>query len=298
MKSAMQAETSPAPGEGSGGLGAKSQHGPRVTVRPSTGWAPLDLGGLWRYRGLLYFLVWRDVKVRYKQTFLGVLWAVLQPLLVMLVFTVIFGHFARLPSDGAPYPLFVYCALVPWAFFAQALSQSANSLVDSSHLISKASFPRLVIPLAAALGAAVDSGVTLILLVCMLAIYGIAPTPALIAVPVFLALAFMAAVAVGVCLSALNVRYRDVRYTIPFLVQLWFYATPIIYPAGLITGPWRFVLALNPLTGVIEGCRWALIGAGTLDGLALALSIGLSFLLLVAGLYYFRRVERRFADVI
>ena len=294
----MSTDPSLTPGEEADGLREKTHLGPHLIIRPSTGWVRLDMGSLWRYRGLLYFLVWRDVKVRYKQTLLGVLWAVLQPLLVMLVFTIIFGHFARLPSDGAPYALFVYCALVPWTFFAQALSQSANSLVDSSHLISKVSFPRLVIPLAAALSAAVDAGVSLILLVCMLAFYGVTPTPALIAMPVFLGLAFLAAVAVGVWLSALNVQYRDVRYTIPFLVQLWFYATPIVYPAGLITGPWRFVLALNPLTGVVEGCRWALIGAGTLDGLALAFSIGLTFMLLIAGLHYFRRVERRFADVV
>lgn len=270
----------------------------RVLIRPSTGWAPLDLGGLWRARGLLYFLVWRDLKVRYKQTVLGILWAVLQPLLMMLVFTVIFGHFVRLPSDGVPYALFVYSALVPWTFFSQALSQAANSLIDSSHLIAKASFPRLVIPLAAALGAAVDSGVTLILLVGMLAIYGITPSLALIALPFFLVLALVAALAVGVWLSALNVQYRDVRYTLPFLIQIWFYATPIIYPARLISGSWHWVLALNPLTGIIDGCRWALIGTGTLDGRALALSVTISLLLLVAGLYYFRRVERRFADVV
>ncbi|MGH2346702.1 MAG: ABC transporter permease [Chloroflexota bacterium] len=286
------------PGKDYAGLGERSRPGPHVIIKPTTGWSPLDLGGLWRCRGLIYFLVWRDLKVRYKQTFLGILWAVLQPLLVILISTVIFGHFAKLPSDGAPYALFVCCALVPWTFFAQALSQSANSLVDSSHLIAKASFPRLVIPLAAALGAAVDSGVTLILLVCMLTIYGITPTPALITLPFFLVLALAAAMAVGVWLSALNVQYRDVRYTLPFLVQFWFYATPIIYPAGLITGPWGWILALNPLTGIIEGCRWALIGAGTLDAQALALSIGISLLLLVAGLYYFRRVERRFADVV
>jgi len=223
---------------------------------------------------------------------------VLQPLLVMVVFTVIFGHFARLPSDGVPYALFVYCALVPWTFFAQALSQSANSLVDSSYLISKVSFPRLVIPLAAAFGAAIDSAVTLVLLFALLVIYGIRPTPALIALPAFLALVLVAAVAAGVWLAALNVRYRDVRYTIPFLIQLWFYVTPIAYPAGLITGPWRVALALNPLTGIVEGCRWALIGTGALDGLALALSIGISLPVLVAGLYHFRRVERRFADLV
>ncbi len=280
------------------GLKEKTHPVPRVVIRPSAGWTPLDLAGLWRARELLYFLVWRDVKVRYKQTVLGMLWAVLQPLLVMVVFTVIFGHFARLPSDGVPYALFVYCALVPWTFFAQALSQSANSLVDSSYLISKVSFPRLVIPLAAAFGAAIDSAVTLVLLFALLVIYGIRPTPALIALPAFLALALVAAVAAGVWLAALNVRYRDVRYTIPFLIQLWFYVTPIAYPAGLITGPWRVALALNPLTGIVEGCRWALIGTGALDGLALALSIGISLPVLVAGLYHFRRVERRFADLV
>jgi lipopolysaccharide transport system permease protein len=294
----MAVDPSPAPADHYQGSGERAIPGPRVIIKAGTGWSPLDLAGLWRSRGLMYFLVWRDLKVRYKQTVLGILWAILQPLLVMLVSTVIFGHFAKLPSDGAPYALFVYCALVPWTFFAQALSQSANSLVDSSHLIAKASFPRLVIPLAAALGAAVDSAVTLILLVCMLAIYGITPTLALIALPVFLLLALLAAMAVGIWLSALNVQYRDVRYTLPFLVQFWFYATPIVYPAGLITGSWAWILALNPLTGIIEGCRWSLIGAGSLDGRALALSVGIPLLLLVAGLYYFRRVERRFADVV
>ena len=280
------------------GLKENSRQAPHAIIRPGTGWVPLDLAGLWRYCELMYYLVWRDLKVRYKQTFLGMLWAVLQPLLVMIVFAVIFGHFVRLSSEGAPYALFVYCALVPWTFFAQALSQAANSLIDSAYLISKVSFPRLVIPLAAAFSAAVDAGVSLVLLFVLLALYRIAPTPALIALPAFLLLALASALAVGVWLAALNVQYRDVRYTIPFVIQLWFYATPIAYSAGLFTGPWRYVLALNPLTGIVEGCRWALIGSGTLDGVALVLSIGISLPVLVAGLYYFRRVERRFADVV
>jgi lipopolysaccharide transport system permease protein len=242
--------------------------------------------------------MWRDFKVRYKQTILGILWAVLQPLFVMIVFTIIFGHFAKLPSDGVPYPLFVYCALVPWSFFAQALSQSANSLVDNSYLISKVSFPRLIIPLAAAFSAAVDSGITLILLLAMLAIYGIPPTAALIALPMFLMLAMVVALAFGIWLAALNVQYRDVRYTIPFMIQMWFYITPIAYPPSLITGRWRFLLALNPLTGVVDGCRWALTRSAPLDGFAVMFSIGTSVLLLVSGLFYFRRVERRFADVV
>ena len=294
----MAVDTSLTSRDGSDGPRDTASDVPRLIIRPSTGWTPLDLGGLWRCRGLLYFLVWRDVKVRYKQTLLGIVWAVLQPLLMMVVFTIIFGHFAKISSDGVPYALFTYCALVPWTFFALAFAQATNSLVDNSHLISKVSFPRLIIPLAAALSTAVDSGISLILLFCMLAAYGTRPTPALAVLPAFLVLAFVVAMAAGVWLSALNVRYRDVRYAVPFLIQIWFYATPIVFPAGLITGPWRFLLALNPLTGVVEGCRWAMLGTRSPDGFAVVFSIGIAFLLLVTGLYYFRRVERGFADLV
>jgi lipopolysaccharide transport system permease protein len=267
-------------------------------IEPGTGWAPLKLTQLWRYRELVYFLAWRDVKLRYKQTVLGALWAVLQPVLTMVIFTIIFGHFAKIPSEGVPYPLFSYCALVPWTFFAYALSQSADSLVGNAHLISKVYFPRLVIPIAAALAGLLDFAVACLVLLGMLLFYHVAPTAAVVTLPLFLLLALAAALAAGIWLSALNVQYRDVRYTIPFLMQIWLYATPIAYPASMIKGPLHHLFALNPMAGVVEGFRWAILGTSSLDGTFLAISSGVTVVALLGGLYYFRRMERCFADVV
>ncbi len=267
-------------------------------VEPSTGWVALNVRELWNYRELLYFLCWRDIKVRYKQTALGASWAIIQPVLTMVIFTVVFGHFAKIPSDGVPYPIFSYCALLPWTFFAYAMSQSANSLVGNANLISKVYFPRLVIPIASGLAGLVDFAIAFLVLIGMLLYYRITPTLALVTLPLFLLLALAAALAVGIWLSALNVQYRDVRYTIPFLSQIWLYATPIAYPASLINGKLQWLFALNPMTGVVEGFRWALLGTSNLNGSSLAIPSLVTILMLTGGLYYFRRMEQQFADVV
>jgi lipopolysaccharide transport system permease protein len=279
---------------------ASYQEEPRFanTVEAGKGWVSLDLGQLRQYRELLYFLTWRDVKVRYKQTALGAAWAVLQPLLTMLIFTAVFGHFARIPSDGVPYAIFCYCGLVPWTFFAYALSQSANSVVGNANLIAKVYFPRLIIPIAAALSGLLDFAIAFVVLLGMMLLYGIAPTAAILTLPLYILLALATALAVGIWLSALNVRYRDVRYTIIFLTQVWLYATPIAYPADMIKGPLHVVLALNPMTGVMEGFRGAILGTDSLDGISLAISSTVTVLALLSSLAYFRRVEQRFADMI
>ena len=269
-----------------------------LTIEPTKGWAPLRLKALWRHRELLYFLTWRDIKVRYKQTALGASWAVIQPLLTMVIFTVVFGHFARVPSDGVPYPIFSYCALLPWTFFAYAMGQSANSLVGNANLISKVYFPRLVIPIAASLAGLLDCAIAFVVLLGMMIFYGVTPTLAVLTLPLFLLLAFVVALAIGLWLCALSVQYRDVRYTVPFLTQVWLYATPIAYPAGIIRGKWHLIFALNPMAGVVEGFRWAILGKGGLDGLSLAISGSMTALVLLAGLFYFRHMEQRFADVV
>src|SRR3989440_390225 len=269
-----------------------------TVIGPTKGWAPLKLDALWRYRELLYFLTWRDVKVRYKQTALGAAWAVIQPVLTMVIFTVVFGHFARIPSDGAPYPIFSYCGLLPWTFFAYAMGQSANSLVGNANLISKVYFPRLVIPIAASLAGLLDFAIAFMVLLGMMIVYGVTPTPAVITLPLFLLLALAAALAIGIWLSALSVQYRDVRFAVPFLTQLWLYATPVAYPASLIRGKAHLIYSLNPMAGVVEGFRWAILGKGGIDGLSLALSGSVTVLVLITGLFYFRRMEQQFADVV
>ena len=269
-----------------------------IIIRPSRGWVPLKLADLWAYRELLYFLIWRDVKVRYKQTVLGAAWAIIQPFFTMVVFSVVFGRLAKIPSDGLPYPVFAYCALLPWQLFAHALTESGNSLVASQNLITKVYFPRLVIPLAAVLGGLVDFAIAFLVLLAMMAYYGIAPTAAVATLPLFLLLAVATALGVGLWLSALNVQYRDVRYTIPFLTQFWLFATPVAYPASLVPEPWRAVFGLNPMAGVVEGFRWALLGTAHAPGPMLAVSGAVVLALLVGGLYYFRRMEKTFADVV
>lgn len=269
-----------------------------IIIQPTRGWVPIRVGHLWEYRELLYFLVWRDIKVRYKQTVLGAAWAVIQPFFTMVVFSVFFGRLAKMPSDGVPYPIFAYCALLPWQLFAHALSESGNSVVGNQNLITKVYFPRLVVPLAAVLGGLVDFVVAFIVLAGMMAYYGIMPTAAVLTVPLFVLLALITALGVGLWLAALNVQYRDVRYTIPFLTQFWLFATPVAYPASLVPEPWRVALGVNPMAGVVEGFRWALLGSPKPSGALLAISVAVVIGLLVSGLYYFRRLERTFADTV
>lgn len=271
---------------------------PVVEIRPSKGWVALNLRDLWEYRELLYFLTWRDVKVRYKQTALGAAWAVIQPVFTMLVFSVFFGRLAKVPSDGIPYPVFAYCALLPWNFFAGALDRAGNSLVGSSNLITKIYFPRLVIPMSAVLAGLLDFAIAFVVLVGLMLYYGIAPTRAILLLPLFLLLAVVTALAAGLWLSALNVQYRDVRYAIPFLVQFWMYASPVAYSSTLVPEQWRALYGLNPMAGVIDGFRWALLGRSDPPGALLAVSVVIIALLLIGGLLYFRRMEQTFADVV
>lgn len=268
-----------------------------LVIQPSRGWEGLGIRELWRYRELVYFLTWRDVKVRYKQTLLGAAWAILQPVLTMLIFSVIFGELARLPSEGIPYPIFTYTALLPWQLFAFALANSSNSLVGSQNLVSKVYFPRLIIPIASVLPALVDFIISFGVLGGMLIYYQIPVTPRIFALPLFLGLALATALAVGIWLSALNVEYRDVRYVVPFLTLFWQYATPVAYSSTLIPEKWRLLYGLNPMAGVVEGFRWALLGKGGIQDL-LGISVGIVVLLLITGLGYFRRMEASFADVI
>jgi len=258
----------------------------------------LDLSDLIRYRELLFFLTWRDIKVRYKQTLLGVVWALLQPVLTMIVFSIIFGTLAKLPSEGIPYPIFTYTALLPWQLFAFALTNSSNSLVGNQNLVSKVYFPRLIIPVASILPAIVDFAISFIVLLGMLIYYQIPFTLRMLSLPFFLLLAIVSALAIGLWLSALNVEYRDIRYVVPFLTQFWMYATPVAYSSSLIPEKWRLLYALNPLTGVVEGFRWALLGqegnVGNLVWVSTAIILGL----LISGLVYFKRTEDTFADVI
>lgn len=271
---------------------------PALIIEPSRGWVRLKLRELWEYRELIYFLVWRDVKVRYKQTVLGALWAIIQPLFSMVVFTVVFGRLAKMPSDGIPYPLFSYSALLPWNYFAQGLSSSSDSLVGSANLIRKVYFPRLVIPIAAVCGGVVDFLIAFSVLLLMMAWFGVAPTANVVWLPLFLLLALVTALGVGLWLSALNVQYRDVRYTVPFLVQFWMYTTPIVYPSSLLPEPWKTLYGLNPMAGVVEGFRWALLGVKTPPGPMLGLSAAAAALLLISGAYFFRRMEKNFADIV
>ena len=271
---------------------------PFTILRPTTGWRALDLSELWAYRELVYFLIWRDIKVRYKQTLLGASWAIIQPLFTMLIFSLFFGRLARVPSDNLPYPVFSYTALVPWTLFATGLTMSANSLVGSQELLKKVYFPRLAIPLAPVLGGLVDFGIAFVVLLGLMAYYGIFPGIAVLAVIPLLLLTLVTALGVGLWLSALNVQYRDVRYTLPFLVQAWLFATPIAYPSSMLDAPWRTVYALNPMVGVVEGFRWALLGADTAPGPMILVSALTSLAILAGGALYFRRMERTFADIV
>jgi lipopolysaccharide transport system permease protein len=256
------------------------------------------LGELWEYRELLYFLVWRDIKVRYKQTALGAAWAILQPLCTMLVFSLFLGRLAKMPSDGIPYPLFSYAALVPWTFFANGLNQASDSLVGSANLIRKVYFPRLAIPIGATLAGTVDLLLSTAVLVCMQLYYGVAPTPRMLWMPLFLVLGLMTALGAGLWLSALNVQFRDVKYVMPFLIQFWMFSTPIVYPSSLLPEPWRTLYGLNPMAGVVEGFRWSMLNSHQAPGPVVAMSAVASLAILVSGLIVFRRMERTFADLV
>jgi lipopolysaccharide transport system permease protein len=271
---------------------------PLLVLEPSKGFVRLGLGDVWMYRELLYFLIWRDVKVRYKQTALGAAWAIIQPVMTMLVFSVFFGHFAKMPSDGVPYPLFALAALLPWQLFAYALSESSNSLVGSQSLITKVYFPRLIVPLAAVLAGLVDFAIAFGVLLVMMSYYRVMPTSAVMLLPLFVLLAIASALAVGLWLSSLNVKYRDVRYTIPFLTQLWMFATPVAYPSSIVPEKWRAWLGLNPMAGVVEGFRWALLGHAPPSLPLLMVSFLAVSTLFIGGLVYFRKTEATFADLV
>jgi lipopolysaccharide transport system permease protein len=270
----------------------------KIVIEPPRGWQVIDVREIWRYRELLYYLAWRDVKVRYKQTTIGAVWALLQPFLTMVVFSVIFGQFIKIPSGDAPYPVFAYAALLPWTFFAGALNRSGNSLVYDANLISKVYFPRVVLPLAAVLALLVDFGVAFIILLGMMLFYGIVPRLAILLLPLLFLLAVVTAVGIGLWLSALNVKYRDISYIIPFLVQFWLFATPVAYPSTIIPERWRYFYSLNPMVGVVEGFRWALLGQQSVRWAFILVSVGVVLTLFISGVFYFRRVEYEFADVV
>ncbi len=267
-------------------------------IRPSRGWVALKLKDLWEYRELIYFLTWRDVKVRYKQTVLGAAWAIIQPFMAMVVFTIFFGRLVKMPSDGVPYSIFAYSALVPWTFFANSLTQSSNSLIDNTKLVTKVYFPRLVIPLSAIMSSVIDFIIAFLVLIAMMFYYKVIPTAHMFWLPSLLLLTLITSLGTGFWLSALNVEFRDVRYVVPFLIQFWMFATPIVYPSSLLSEPWRSLYGLNPMAGVIEGFRWALLGTNTTPGPILFVSSLVAITLLVTGAFYFRRMEKTFADVI
>jgi lipopolysaccharide transport system permease protein len=271
---------------------------PVKIIRPSRGWASINFRELWDYHELLYFLTLRSIKVRYRQTLLGVTWAIIQPLLTMVVFSIFFGRLARMPSEGIPYPVFAYTALVPWMFFANAFTVSTNSLVDHERMITKVYFPRLMLPMAAVLAGLVDFIIAFIVLIGMMLFYGIVPTVAIWTIPFFTLLATATALGVGLWFSALNVQYRDVRYIIPFLTQLWLFVTPVAYPISLVPKSWRAIYGLNPMAGVVEGFRWALLGKTQAPGPMIVFSTVAVLGLLAGGLYFFRRMEKTFADVV
>jgi lipopolysaccharide transport system permease protein len=271
---------------------------PVTVIEPSRGWLSLNLRDLWEYRDLLFFLAWRDISVRYKQTVLGAAWAVIQPFFSMVVFSLFFGRLAKIPSEGVPYPIFSYAALLPWHYFATAMTSSSDSLIGSQNLLTKVYFPRLVIPLASVIPAMVDFAIAFVVLLGMMLFYHIAPTWNIVWLPAFLLLALVTALGVGLWLSAMNVKYRDIRYAVPFLVQFWMFASPVTYPSSLVPETWRALYGLNPLAGVIEGFRWALLGTQTAPGPMTAVSALAALLLLLSGAFYFRRMEKTFADVV
>ena len=271
---------------------------PLTRRQPPEGWAWPRLRELWEFRELLFFFAWRDIKVRYKQTVMGASWAIIQPFFTMVIFSLFFGRLAKIPSDGVPYPVFSYAALVPWTFFANALTQASNSLVFSANMIKKIYFPRLALPIATVLAGVIDFALAFIVLLGIMLYYGLAPTINVVWLPFFLLLALVTSLGVSLWLSAMNVQFRDVRYTVPFLTQAWLFVTPIAYPSSMLSEPWRTIYGLNPMAGVVEGFRWALLGSGTTPGPMLIVSVVVAVTLLVSGAFYFRRMEQSFADVL
>jgi lipopolysaccharide transport system permease protein len=276
--------------------GSKRQPLVRRQARP--GWVAIDFAELWRYRELLIFQAIRDIRVRYKQTLLGVAWAILQPVMTMIVFSIFFGRLAKIPSDGIPYPLFTFCALLPWQLFAHALTYSSNSLVDNANVLTKVYFPRLILPFSAVISGLIDFAIAFVVLVGLMAYYDMLPSWSLVTLPLFTMLALTAALSVGLWLSALNVKYRDIRYTLPFLAQLWLFASPVAYSSSIVPEKWQAVYGINPMVGVVEGFRWALLGKSVSLGPMLVVSVVTTVALLAGGLFYFRRMEKSFADIV
>lgn len=270
---------------------------PLVVIEPQKSWVPLNLRDLWQYRDLLYILTMRDVRVRYKQTALGAMWAIIQPLFTMLIFSLFFGRLAGMPSDGVPYPVFAFAGLLPWTFFANAVNSSGNSLVGNSNLITKVYFPRLIIPIASVGGGLIDFAIAFAMLVVIMIYFGIGFTVNILMLPVLVVLTALLAIGVGMWMSAMNVRYRDIRHALPFLIQLWFFASPIIYPASIVSEKYRWILMLNPMAGIIEGYRSAIFGRA-FDWAALALAAAITFAVLIYAAYTFKRLEREFADIV
>src|SRR3984893_8286009 len=269
-----------------------------VRIDARSGWLALDLAELWAYRELLYFFVWRDIKVRYKQTVIGAAWAILQPVMTMLVFSLFFGRLARIPSQGLPYPVFYYCALLPWMYFSTAMQGATNIVVDQQRVITKIYFPRVVLPIAAVLSGLLDFAISFVVFLAIMVYYRIVPTAAIVWLPGFTLLAILTALGVGLWLSALNALYRDVRYVLPFLVQFWMFASPVAYASSLVPEKWRWLYGLNPMAGVLEGFRWALTGHGQPPGILLAASSAGVILLVFSGLVYYHAVEGTMADVV
>jgi homopolymeric O-antigen transport system permease protein len=290
---------------------ARANISPRqiIEIRPNKGLFNLELDVVWRYRELLYFLIWRELKVRYKQAAIGAGWAIIQPVFAVLIFTAVFGYFARIPSDGIPYPLFAFAAMLPWTYFAEAFRRSGTGLVDDSDLICKIYFPRLIIPFAAVITPMVDFLLSFLVLLALLTWYGIVPTWNVVFLPLFLVVAMMLGLSVGLWLGPVNVRFRDIKHTLPFLIQIWMYASPVVYPLSIVPEKWQLLYSLNPMVGVIEGFRWALFGKDNLYFLtigikdnpslqAMGLSLSLVVLVLLGGIIFFKKMERSFADVI
>lgn len=276
----------------------KNPHRRVIEIRPKKELFDLDLDAVWCYRELLFFLVWREIKIRYKQAAIGIGWAILQPVIAMLIFTVIFGYFARIPSDGVPYAVFAFTAILPWTYFSEAFRRGGTGLVDDADLIRKIYFPRLIIPLAMVVAPLVDFLLSFVVLLVLLAWYGIMPTTNIVFLPLFLLVAMVLALAVALWLGPINVRFRDIKHTLPFLIQIWMYASPVVYPLSMVPERWKLLYSLNPMVGVIEGFRWALLGKENPDFLAMGVSLFLIVLVLLGGIVYFKKMERFFADVI
>ena len=270
----------------------------RTVITPSIGWLSVDLREIWAYRELLWILAWRDVSVRYKQSIVGIGWAIIQPVMTMIIFTIIFGKFAKLPSDGIPYPVFAFCALLPWNYFARSLGDSSDSLVGSSQLITKVYFPRLILPISKVFAGLIDLFIAFIILLGMMVWYRIVPTAGILLLPVFIFVAMLAALGVGFWFTALNVLYRDVKFVVPFLIQFWMYASPVAYSTSLVPDKWKWIYGLNPMVGVIEGFRWALLGKTAPLISMFIIPNFIVFVMLITGLYFFKRMEKTFADII